>query len=424
MLYNILDYNAVGDGITKCTKAIQSAINDCSITGGRVYIPSGIFLSGSLRLLSNVELYLDKGAVLRSSLDEEDMIDFSKDFVDDNADTGWEGGCFLFACHERNITIQGMGVIDGQGREVFYDDEPLEAEHECPLNVRGFRPRLSFLEDIENLVIKDVTFYDAAFWTLHMAGCRKVRIENIVIDNNRRAPNTDGIDPDCCSDVIISGCKITSGDDAVVIKSTAPMYEKYGESRDIVINSCILSTSCSAIKIGTETYGDIHDIIISDCIIRDCIRGIGIWSRDGGDIYNIVAHHIIGSVRNYSDSSTRTEGIYSWWGEGDPVFMSSAQREGVDRIPGIIHDINIDNLNMTAENPVLILGEDYSPIQRVTITNSRILLKKVSSKQKLIADERPSKRGRYDIESMSICKREVRDLITDITFIKDKSFSF
>ena len=103
MDFNVLDYYAIPDGVTKCTDAIQAAIDRCSEKGGRVIFPPGKYLSGTLRLRSNVELHLESGATLISSLNEADMIDFSKDFDDDNDDTGWEGGCFLYACHERNI---------------------------------------------------------------------------------------------------------------------------------------------------------------------------------------------------------------------------------------------------------------------------------------------------------------------------------
>ncbi len=416
-----MDFNAVPDGKTKCTKAIQDAIDACSSTGGKVIVPTGVFLSGSLRLKSDVNLHLEHGAVLLSSLDEEDMIDFSKDFEDDNEDTGWEGGCFLYACHEKNIAITGTGKIDGQGRNAFFDDEPDGSEHECPLNVRGFRPRMSFLEDVENLTVSDVTFYDSAFWTLHMAGCRNVRIENIVIDNNKRGPNNDGIDPDCCQNVIIRGCRIITGDDSIVLKSTAPMYKKYGECKDIIVSSCFLSSNCSAIKIGTETYGDIHDIIVADCIIKDSIRGIGIWSRDGGEIYNIRIHHIMGNTRNFSDSSVRREGIYSWWGEGEPLFITATKREGVDRIPGAVHDIYIDHVNLCSEAPIILVGEDYSPIDRVHVTDSEIVFKRQSSKKNMIMDERPSERGRYPLEMSCSYLRSAHNIDISSKFIIDDS---
>ncbi|WP_034466921.1 glycoside hydrolase family 28 protein [Butyrivibrio proteoclasticus] len=411
--FNVVDYGAKPDGISKCTDAIQRAIDDCSTEGGRVVFPAGEYLSGSLLLKSNVELHLESGAVLVSSLDEADVVDFSKDFVDDNADTGWEGGCFLYACHARDITISGFGTIDGQGRKVFYDDEPEDSPKECPLNVKGFRPRMSFLEDVENLTIVDVTFKDAAFWTLHMAGCRNVRIENIRIMNHKRGVNTDGIDPDCCKNVIIRGCNIVSGDDCIVLKSTAPMYKKYGDCENIIVNSCVLSTCCSAIKIGTETYGPIHDVIVSDCVLKDCIRGIGIWSRDGGEIYNITMHHISGNTRNFADSVLKKAAIYSWWGEGEPVFISAVKRENVDRIPGKVHHVSIDHLMLKSEAPIVVAGEEYSPISDVKITDSVIRMENQSGKTAMVLDERPSVNGRREMKMPVVYNRGSKDVFVE-----------
>ena len=395
MIYNILDYGAVPDGTTNCAAAIQKAIDACTVTGGVVNIPAGNFLSGSLRLKSDVELHLEAGACLTASSVPGDMIDFSKEFEDDNADTDWEGGCFLFACHEKNITVSGQGKIDGQGRQYFFDDDVPDGYHECPLAVRGLRPRMTFLEDIENLTVKDVTFYDAAFWTLHMAGCRNVLVENIRILNNERGPNNDGIDPDCCRNVVIRGCLIEAGDDCVVIKTTGPMARKYGETSGILVSGCVLHSHSSAIKIGTETWADIHDVIVSDCVLRDCTRGISIWSRDGGEIYRITFHHISGTTRAYADNGNKAAEILSWWGKGEPVFLSTARRENVERIPGKIRNISADHLNFCSEGRVLIAGEEYAPIEGLRITDSRIRFQNRSGPDSSIIDERPSIRGRY-----------------------------
>lgn len=224
MNYSITDFGAMGDGETLNTEAIQAAIEACTASGGgRVTVPAGKYLSGTIQLKSNVDLHLESGAELISSLDPADLPDLMGGFEDDNRDTGWEGGCFLLARHAEHVTISGSGRIDGRGREVFYEDDADGGSHESPLKVRGFRPRMSFLEDVRGLTVKDVSFYDAAFWTLHMAGCRDVLIEGIRIENNERGPNNDGIDPDCCQNVIIRGCIIRCADDAIVVKATAPM---------------------------------------------------------------------------------------------------------------------------------------------------------------------------------------------------------
>jgi polygalacturonase len=413
MIFNVLDYGAVPDGKVVCTSAIQKAIDDAAINGGQVLLTSGTYLSGSLRLRSNVDLHLEEGAVLLSSIDPKDQIDFLKDMEDDNPDTGWEGGCFLFAIHEKNITISGSGKIDGQGRHYFYDDDSDSGYHECPLAVRGLRPRTTYFEDIENLTVNDVTFYDSAFWTLHMAGCRDVLIQGVRILNNERAANNDGIDPDSCQNVVIRDCIIRGGDDSIVIKTTRPITAKYGESRNIIIAGCVLKSRSCALKIGTETWGDIHHIILSDCILEDCNRGFGIFSRDGGKIYDILIHDVTGNTRRFADCTTRFTGIHLWWGKGDPFFISAVRREKDGRVPGTIQNIVIHHIFVTCEGTAVIGGEEDAKVENITIQNSRFLWKRQSAHTPDCIDERPSWRGCYSHETPCLFVRYARNLCID-----------
>lgn len=310
----------------------------------------------------------------------------------------WEGGCFLLARHAEHVTLSGFGRIDGRGREVFYEDDADGGSHESPLKVRGFRPRMSFLEDVRDLTVKDLTFYDAAFWTLHMAGCRDVLIDGIRIENNERGPNNDGIDPDCCRNVIIRGCVIRCADDAIVVKATAPMARKYGDCANILISGCVLRSHSSALKIGTETWGDIHHVTMSDCILDSCTRGVGIWSRDGGRIHDIMIHHISGSTRRYRDRIRQDSDVVVWWGKGEPVFLSATPRAGVDRIPGAIEGVSMDHLNVTCEGAIMVAGEAESPIRDLSIRDSAFTWKRQGSLVPDCLDEQPSRRGVYPCE--------------------------
>lgn len=393
-MINIIDFGAISDGKTNNAKAIEQAINLASQNHDTVIIPKGDYLSGSINLRSNVTLYLEEGARLISSLDPKEMNDFSKNFIDDNKDTGWEGGCFLLGKDLENVRITGKGIIDGRGRECFYDDHMDDGYDESPLNNIDLRPRMSFLENITNLEIDVVTFYDAAFWTLHLAGCMNVKIHDIKIDNNIRGANNDGIDPDCCQNVEIYNCHIKTGDDAIVLKTTAPMNKKYGECKNIHAKNCVLETRCSAIKIGTETYGDIHNVTIENCDIIASTRGIGIWSRDGGNLYDLHFKNIKGLSRAYH-SSHRKEHIIGWWGKGEPVFISTARRAGVDRIPGSVHDITFENLDFTSECCVFLAGEEDNRLKNISIENSKFAFVKLSREPQDVFDEMPSKRGVY-----------------------------
>lgn len=426
MRYFITDFGAVGDGKTLNTAAIQNAIDTCtSAGGGQVVVPAGRFLSGTICLKSNVELHLESGAELISSLDPHDMPDLMGGFEDDNRDTGWEGGCFLLARHAENVTISGFGRIDGRGREVFYEDADDGGSHESPLKVRGYRPRMSFLEDVKNLTVKDVTFFDAAFWTLHMAGCRNVLIDGIRIENNERGPNNDGIDPDCCQDVIICGCNIRCADDAIVVKTTAPMTKKYGPCANILISNCILRSHSSALKIGTETWGDIHHVTMSDCILDSCTRGIGIWSRDGGRIHDIMIHHISGSTRRYRDRIRQDSEVVVWWGKGEPVFLSATPRAGVDRTPGVIDSVFMDHLYITCEGAIMIAGEKTCPIRDVSIRDSAFTWKQQGSLSPDCLDEQPSRRGvyPYDVPMAYIRCGENISIRENVLYSIDESMS-
>lgn len=413
MEYNVLDFGAVADGVTNNAAAIQRAIDEATIRGGKVIIPSGRFLSGTLTLKSNVELYLETGAVLISSLNPADILDFAKLFSDDNRETGWDGGCFLFACHEENITIAGNGTIYGQGDKVFFDDDTDGGYHESPLNVVAFRPRLTFFEDVENLTIRDVTIRDAAFWTLHMAGCRHVMVNGVRILNDVRGANNDGIDPDSCKDVIISNCYIEGGDDAIVVKSTKPMAERYGGCENIIITNCILHSHDSALKVGTETWGDIRNLVMGDCVVKDCSRGIGIWVRDGATIEDIHVHHITGAVRKYADAM-RPEGPSRWWGNGEPVFINATYRNqkyvNEGHYPGKIRNITFDHIYLKAECSAFFAGEENTRIENVRMEDFCITMCKQGTQDSGFFDEQPSLRDVYPHKIPGIYARSVDGL--------------
>lgn len=410
MDYLITKFGAVPDGRTSCREAIQKAVDICHAEGGgRVVVPSGRFLSGTIILKSNVNLYLEAGAVLISSLRKEDIIDFARNIEDPNEDIGWEGGCFLCAFHGENISITGEGCIYGQGDKVFYDDNADDGVCECPKNVKTEeRPRTTFFEDIENLTVRGITFRDAAFWTLHMAGCRNVIVEGVRILNDTRGANNDGIDPDTCRDVVISNCIIKTGDDAIVVKNSAPMAKKYGSCENIVIRGCVLNSHDSALKIGTETCEAIRHIVLSDCVFRDCSRGVGIWARDGAAIEDVHVHHVSGNTKRYADCPQR-KFAPRWWGKGEPIFISATPRRQGE-YPGAIRDISFDHIFMKAESSIFIGGEIEAVIENVSIRNMHLTLEKQGNQEPGMFDEQPSVRDVYHHSIPALYARCVNDL--------------
>lgn len=408
-VFNIVDFGAVADGATNNAPAIQRAIDAASEAGGRVYIPAGKFLSGTLRLKSNIDFHLSAKACLMGSLNESDISGFEA--LRGDAKLKWDGGCFLFAKDESNITISGHGTICGQGEKVFFEDNADGGLRECPLNFKIlFRPRTTFFENITNLTVRDITVRDAARWTLHMAGCTYVNVDGIKIFNNIRGANNDGIDCDCCKHVTVSNCIVETGDDAVVVKSMEAMTRLYGGSENIIVRGCILASRDSAIKIGTETHGNIRNITVSDCIVRDCSRGIGIWARDGAVVEGIHIHHITGAVRKYAGCN-RPKGLPGhWWGQGEPIFINATHRNSELRYPGAIRDIHIDHICLKAESSVFVAGEECSVINNVSITDMDITLCRQGTQEHGSFDEQPSPRGIYPHSIPVVYGRYVNNL--------------
>ena len=409
-IYNVKDFGAVADGKTNCASPIQTAVDTANRAGGGVVLlPAGRYFSGSILLKSNVELRLETGAVLISSLNEADILPFPADPSEGPID-GWNGGFFLGARDGENITVSGQGTIDGQGGLVFQDADVDSGFHECPKRVAAFRPRMILFENVRNLTVRDVTLKDAAFWTLHMAGCRHVRIHDIQILNDDRGANNDGIDPDCCQDVVISGCIVHTGDDAIVLKSTAPMARRYGPCENILISGCILHSRDSALKIGTETYGTIRNVILSECIVKDCSRGVGIWVRDGGTVEHIHVHHLTGAVRRYADAYD-LPGAPGWWGKGEPIFISATPRRGKeDTLPGMIRDVSVSDVDMKCESCIFLGGEKNSPIERVRLRELHITMVRQGTQPGGLFDEQPSTRHIYPHRIPALYARHVRGL--------------
>ena len=416
MVYDITQFGAVADGVTNCAAAIQAAVDAAAANGGgTVLLPPGRYVSGSVLLKSHVELHLEAGAVLMSSLREEDILPFPADPEIGEVD-GWNGGFFLGARDADHVTVSGMGVIDGQGDKVFEDANVDSGFHECPKRVAAFRPRMILFENVRDLTVKDVTLKDAAFWTLHMAGCRRVRIDGIRILNDDRGANNDGIDPDCCQDVVISGCIVHTGDDAVVLKSTAPMARRYGPCENVTISGCVLHSRDSALKIGTETHGAIRNVVLSDCVVKDCSRAAGIWVRDGGTVENIQIHHLVGGVRRYADAYD-VPGAPGWWGKGEPLFVSCTPRRGKEgSFPGIIRDLSFSDIRLQCESSLFLGGEGDSPIENVRMKDIHLTFERRGTQPGGLFDEQPSGRHVYPHAIPGLYARSVKGLrLTDST---------
>ena len=275
----ITRYGAVGDGSTINTKAIQKAIDECArFGGGRVIVPSGRFLSGTIELKNNVALHLQKGAVLLGSVDLENYRNLDSFTEGLGIDVGW---AFLVAVDASNIAIEGEGIIDGQGKAI--KEKQILTDNRPEGKRWGRRPFLLRIVRCTGVKISGVTLKYAGAWTSNYSQSKDIQIENVKIESVG-VPHNDGIGIDGCQNVRIKNCDVVSGDDALVFKTTS---RKMG-CKDIVVSGMRLKSNQAGIKMGTESIAPFENIKISDCYIYDTKNGgIKLLTVDGAHLRNV-----------------------------------------------------------------------------------------------------------------------------------------
>jgi polygalacturonase len=276
---DITAYGAVGNGTILNTNAIQKAIDACYKSGGgKVIIPAGVFLTGTIALNDNITLQLNKGAVLLGSTDVNDYKNLDP-FVDGlGISVGW---ALVVAVDKKNIGIAGEGTIDGQGSKL--KAQQILTDTRAESQRWGRRPFLLRIVRCQNVALNGVTLNYAAAWTSHYFQCKQVSIKNVKIVSRGVAHN-DGMDIDGCQDVTIKNCDVESGDDALCFKTTSSKMA----CKDIVVSGLRLKSGQGAIKIGTESMAAFENINISQCYIYDTTNGgIKLLSVDGANIRNI-----------------------------------------------------------------------------------------------------------------------------------------
>lgn len=370
IFYEVSAYGAVGDGKTNDAAAIQSAIDACEAAGGgTVVLESGkTYYSNSIQLKKNVNLHLQKGSVLRATADIEGyirpckMINDPKTALVGNPVTGKPSFVFIYGFEADGCSITGEGTIDGNCYAfVKRKDRYYVTGDFYP------RPTTIYIEKSNNISFRDVTIINAPFWTLHPAGCDDVLISHIRILNPLDVANSDGIDPDHCSNVRILGCHVTCADDCICLKTSKGNAE-YGPCENIVIADCTLTSTSAAIKIGTEGVGDFRNVTVHNCMISKSNRGLSIQIRDGGNVENVTFSNCTVETRRFCSD---------WWGTAEPITITCFRRDE-NTVAGHIKNIRYFNITCKGENGVLIYSSPENPVENVVFENCNIHMEKTS----------------------------------------------
>lgn len=387
-VHYVSDYGAKGDGVTDDAKAIQKCIDACSADGGGdvVFNKGKVFLSGPVEIKSYVNIILEQQSVWRANPDESiyKLSAFGKN--------EGEGMMWIYARHAKGIGISGRGTIDGNGIK-FMGDELSDSYELKPVTTFDPRPHVLTLIDCDDLIIRDITIRDGAYWTVHLIGCDNVLIDGISLLNNLKIRNGDGIDIDHSRKVRVANCYITSGDDCICLKNRREFAE-YGPTKDITVTNCVMTSRSCAIKIGSENVDSIARVSFTNCIITDSNRGLGIQNRDEGTVTDIVFSDIILDCHLWSDV---------WWGKAEPIYVTSYPRANGNhkdanwRFPkgqtegrcGNVSRIFFNNITATSENGCFVGGDTEDKVSDIYFNNVNIKLHKTTSYPAGVYDKRP-----------------------------------
>ena len=274
--YNITEFGAVNDSTKLQTEVIQSVINKAYNQGGGVIIiPKGTFLSGALFFKPSTHLYLAEGAVLKGS-----------DNIDDYPKTPsrMEGqsieyfSALINAYDLDGFSISGTGTIDGNGLKFWKAFWERRKENPKCTNLEVSRPRLVFIWNCDNVQVQDIKLKDAGFWSSHYYQCKNVKIIDLHISSPYapiKAPSTDAIDLDVCSNVLIKGCFMSVNDDAIALKGGkgpwADTDSTNGENTNIIIEDCEFGFCHAALTCGSESIHN-KNILMRNCKVEKAKR--------------------------------------------------------------------------------------------------------------------------------------------------------
>ena len=394
----ISDFGALKGDKIKTSQAIAKAIDEANKQGGgNVIIPEGEWLTGKVHLKSNVNLHLNKGALLLFSEDPNDYLPA--------VHTTWEGmECYnysplIYAYQCKNVALTGEGEIKAK-MDIWkkWFSRPKEhmenlknlymmASYYKPVEERqmvngtaNFRPQFVQFNRCENILMENITITNSPFWTVHPYLSKNIVIRGIKVFAHGH--NNDGIDPEMSQNVLIENCILDQGDDAISIKSgrNQDAWRLKTPSKNIIIRNLTVKNGHQLIALGSELSGGIENVFIEKCNVVDGAKlnhllFIKTNERRGGYVNNIYIQNVTSGKIDLGILGIETDVLYQW-------------RDLVPTIERKLTPIaNVYLKNVKAKDVKFIsriLGEKELPIRNISLKN--VTAEKVEGKEKFIQE--------------------------------------
>ncbi len=323
--HDVRDFGATGDGKTDDTESIQKAIDECAENGTVLKISSGTYRTGTIFLRDNSRIVIKRGAIISGIPELLVYTDFGK--------------AILTATNVKNIEILGHGKITGNAHELG--------------NENNERLSLVHFVNSEDIKVLGIRIEESASCCFHIDKCKNIYVRGIKVYSPGNE-NNDGIDIDSSENIKLINCKVSSGGDAVCLKSTSDFV-----CRDIYVKNCKLSAGCVGFKVGAESVGNYENIVCENCYFYDVMScGIKVTVCDGAIAKDVKMKNI--KMDNCAG----------------PIFVSAAESKDT---PSSIVNLEIDGLVadvIKAQSGdlggIIISGNEKAKVQNISLKNMEI----------------------------------------------------
>lgn len=380
--FSIAEHGAVAGGRSFNTQAIAATIEAAHAAGGgRVSVPAGVWLTGTIHFKDRIELHLEEGAELRFSQNPDDYLPVV--FMQRGGAWCYTYSPFLYGRNCRDVAVTGKGTLNGQGhswwpwtkkqpgmvrlREMVANRVPFEQRLFGTVE-DGVRPSFVQFIGCHNVLIDGVTLIDSPSWTLHPVQCVNLTIRGVTVRNPAGAPNTDGIDPDACRNVLIEHCHVDTGDDGICLKSgwNEDGWDAGIPCENVLIRHCTVLAAHGGCVIGSDVSGGIRNVHAHDCVFDGTDVGVRIKTKPGrgGFVQDVVAERL--TMRNIRRQAILITQCY----QGNP-------HDTVEIDPSLpvtkIADVTIRDVTCAgAKEAITLLGMPHQPFRRVTLERVHI----------------------------------------------------